>query len=216
MTTPSQRLGSPDRGTASDAVRDYTLPESETRTLTLRAGLLRDETGLLHGDMSALHHRVRQLDLRERTTEKARKSVSELLRELAADRGMAWADIADLVGVSVAAVRKWRTDGGATADNRSRLARLAAFLDALAACGVADPAQWIEIPLPLPEGYMIIPMEIYRRGGEQALLDHACGHGPAEAALDITIPGWRQTRSSDFESYNAPDGRKALRLRPRA
>ena len=52
----------------------------------------------------------------------------ELLRELATDRGMAWADIADLVGVSVAAIRKWRTDGGATADNRARLAFSRRFL----------------------------------------------------------------------------------------
>lgn len=216
MTTTSQRLSSLDRGTASGAVRDYTHPESETKALALRAGSLRDETGLLHGDASALHRQVRQLDLKERTAEKIRRSVPELLRELATDRGMAWADIADLVGVSVAAVRKWRTDGGATADNRSRLARLAAFLDALTACGIADAAQWVEIALPLPEGYTITPIEVYRRGGEQALLDHACGHGEAEGVLDATMPGWRQERASDFEAYDAPDGHKSLRLRPRA
>jgi DNA-binding transcriptional regulator YiaG len=141
MTTISQQQSPLDRATASDAVRDYTHPESETRALALRAGLLRDETEVLHSDVSALHRRARHLDLTERIAKKLRRSVPELLRELATDRGMAWADIADLVGVSVAAVRKWRTDGGATADNRSRLARLAAFLDALTACGVADPAQ---------------------------------------------------------------------------
>lgn len=216
MTTMSQRLSSLDQSTASGTVRDYTHPESETRALALRAGLLRDETGVLHGDVSALHHRARQMDLKERTAEKLRKSVPELLRELAIDRGMAWSDIADLVGVSVAAVRKWRTDGGATADNRSRLARLAAFLDALTACGVADAAQWIEIALPLSEGYTITPIEVYRRGGEQALLDHACGHEPAQKVLDAAMPGWRHDRLSDFNVYDAPDGHKALRLRPRA
>ncbi len=215
MTTTPQRLSSLDQGTASGAVRDYTLPESVTRALALKVGSLRDEAGLLHGDASALHRQVRQLDLKERTAEKVRRSVPELLRELATTRGMAWADIADLVGVSVAAVRKWRTDGGATADNRSRLARLAAFLDALTACGVADAAQWVEIALPLEEGYTITPIEVYRHGGEQALLDYACGHGQAEAVLDATMPGWRQERASDFEVYDAPDGQKALRLRPR-
>jgi transcriptional regulator with XRE-family HTH domain len=215
MTTTPQPLSSLDPGTASGAVRDYTLPESETKALALKVGSLRDETRLLHGDASALHRQVRQLDLEERTAEKVRKSVPELLRELATNRGMAWADIADLVGVSVAAVRKWRTDGGATADNRSRLARLAAFLDALTACGVADAAQWVEIALPLGEGYTITPIEVYRRGGEQALLDYACGHGKAETILDATMPGWRQERASDFDVYDAPDDQKALRLRPR-
>ena len=216
MTTTPPRLSAMDPGTASGAVRDYTLPGSETKALALQMGSLRDRTGLLHGDASALHRQVRQRDLRERAAEKVRRSVPELLRELATDRGMAWADIADLVGVSVAAVRKWRTDGGATADNRSRLARLAAFLDALTACGVADPAQWVEIALPLGEGYTITPIDVYRHGGAQALLDHACGHGQVEAVLDATMPGWRQERASDFDVYDAPDGQKALRLRPQA
>lgn len=215
MTATRQRLSSLNRATASGAVRDYTLTGSETKALALKVGSLLDETGLLHGDASALHRQVRQLDLNDRTTEKVRRSVSELLHELATDRGMAWADIADLVGVSVSAVRKWRTDGGSTADNRSRLARLAAFLDALTDCGVADAVQWIEIALPLEEGYTITPIEVYRHGGEQALLEYACGHGRSEAVLDATMPGWRQERASDFDVYDAPDGQKALRLRRR-
>ncbi len=216
MTTTPQRLSSLDPGTASGAVRDYTLPGSETKAFALRVGSLRDLTGLLHGDTSDPHRQVRQKDLEQRTAKKARGSVSELLHELATDRGMAWADIADLVGVSVSAVRKWRTDGGATADNRSRLARLAAFLDALTDCGVGDAAQWVEIALPLGEDYTITPIEVYRHGGEQALLDYACGHGQAETVLDATMPGWRQDRASNFDVYDAPDGQKALRLRPRA
>ena len=50
MTTASQLGGSFDRGTASEAVRDYTLPESETTALALKVGLARDLVGLLHGD----------------------------------------------------------------------------------------------------------------------------------------------------------------------
>ncbi len=214
MTTTPPRLSSMDPGTASGAVRDYTLAGSETKALALKVGALRDETGLLHGDTSALHRQVRQQDLKARAAEKLRKSVPELLHELATDRGMAWADVADLVGVSVSAVRKWRTDGGATGDNRSRLARLAAFLDALTDC-VADAAQWMEMALPLEQGYTIKAFEVYRRGGEQELLEYACGHGQAEAVLDATMPGWRQDRASDFDVYDAPDGQKALRLRPR-
>ncbi|MGH3871517.1 MAG: hypothetical protein ACRDSR_08405 [Pseudonocardiaceae bacterium] len=130
-------------------------------------GSLRDETGLLHGDVrSAPHRQIRQLGLKNRTAEKVRRNVPELLYELATDRGMAWAGIADLVGVSVSAVRTWRTDGGATGDNRFRLARLAAFLDALTDCGVADAAQWVEIALPLGKGYTITPLEVYRHGGQ--------------------------------------------------
>ncbi|MCA1671402.1 MAG: helix-turn-helix transcriptional regulator [Actinobacteria bacterium] len=212
MTVSAEHPVARDRVTASEAVRDYTLPESETRALALRVASLRDETGLLHGDASALHHETREIDLKKRTTGKARNSVRQLLHELAVERGMAWADIADLVGVSVAAVRKWRTDGGATPDNRDRLARLAAFLDGLEDCGVADAAQWAEIALPLPAGYTITPLDVYRHGGEQELLDFACGHGTAETAADSAVPGWRQERASDFEVYDAADGHRALRM----
>ncbi len=214
--TMTNRVASPDSGTASEAIADYSQPESETRALALEAASLRDETGVLHDDTRAPHHRARRMDMKQRTAQKARSSVPRLLHELATERGMAWADIADLVGVSVAAVRKWRTDGAATADNRARLARLAAFLDALTECGVADAAQWIEIALPLPDGYTITPLEVYRRGGEQALLDYACLQSDAEAVLDSTMPAWRAKRASDFEAYDAPDGQKALRLRQRA
>lgn len=213
MITPTQPVPNAEQGTASDAVRDYAIPRSETRALALQAASLRGEVGLLRDDTSALHHRARNMDMKDRTASKARSSVADLLRELAVDRGMAWADIADLVGVSVAAVRKWRTAGGATPDNRSRLARLAAFLDTLVDCGVADPAQWVEITLPLPDGYTITPLDVYRRGGEQALLDYACLHIPAEAVLDATMPRWREEWASDFEVHEVPDGHKALRLR---
>lgn len=203
------------RGTASDAVR-YARPEPATAALALEMGWRRDRAGVLYDDLKALHRQALQRDLEERTARKARRSVPELLRDLAVDRGMAWADIADLVGVSVAAVRKWRSEGGATADNRSRLARLAAFLDALTDCGVADAAQWMEIALPLREGYTITPIEVYQHDGELALLDFASapeGQADAETVLDATMPGWRQERASDFEVYDAPEGQKALRLR---
>lgn len=205
------------RGTASDAVR-YAPPQRATTALALLETGRRDRTGVPYDDLKASHRQARQRDLDERTARKGRRSVPELLRDLAVDRGMAWADIADLVGVSVAAVRKWRRDGGATADNRSRLARLAAFLDALTHCGVADAAQWMEITLPLPEGYTITPIEVYQHNGALALLDFACapqGQAEAETVLDTTMPGWRQERASDFEVYDAPDGQKALRLRRR-
>lgn len=212
--TMTQRVAFPGRRTASGAVRDYARPESATTALALDMWWLRDKVTLLPGHATGLPLRTSQLDMR--TARKVRRSVPELLSELSVDRGMAWADIADLVDVSVAAIRKWRTDGGATADSRLRLARLAAFLDALTDCGVADAAQWVEIALPLPEGYTITPVEVYRqRGGEQALLGYACGHDHVESVLDATMPGWRQGRASDFEAYDAPDGHKALRVRRR-
>ena len=65
--------------------------------------------------------------LDERAAAKVRHGVPSLLKELAVERGMAWADVARLAGVGVGTVRKWRTDGSGSAESKLSLARLAAL-----------------------------------------------------------------------------------------
>lgn len=152
-------------------------------------------------------------DLKERAAVKARKGVSGLLEELAFERGLSWSDIARLVGISISAVRKWRTGGHATPDNRKELARLAGFLDLLGEFGIEDPASWMEITMDLPAGYYIRPVELYLSSHRAELLEIAREHRDAAQVLDGIDPAWRDSERSILEVYTAPDGLPALRFR---
>src|SRR6266540_5224401 len=94
-------------GTSAGGVSEYApSPPNETRALSLRADYLRTEADILGGEVQELHGEVREHDLIDRTLEKTKKSVARLLDELAGDRGMGWSDIAEVLGVSVSAIRK--------------------------------------------------------------------------------------------------------------
>ena len=204
-----------DQGTAGSAVTGYQPAEPATAESTLlaqQAGWLRSRADALGQDVASVHEEARNYDLDQRAAAKGRRGVPTLLTELAVDRGMAWADIARLGGVSVSALRKWRSSGSASAEHRLALACLAAFLDLLAESAIEDPAQWMEMRLPLPAGYVITPIDLYQRGARSGLLEYASGRRTAEQILDQVDASWRDGRS-DFESYDAPDGAKAIRIR---
>lgn len=175
--------------------------------------LERDLRRFLYQDAVASHQHGLEEDLRRRTVTKARADVPGLLVELAEQRGLAWATIASVVGVSVSALRKWRHGGKATADNRRALAQLAALLDLMDEYQVNDPASWLEMPLPLGAGHRVRPLDLYRGGHITGLLELASGreNDPARV-LDHVRPGWRDQRS-EWEVVDAPDGVKAIQRR---
>lgn len=184
-----------------------------TRALSIDASWLRTRADLLLDDVRGLHERTRSLDLDDRAFAKATgSSVPELLDELTATRGMSWSDVAAATRVSVSAVRKWRKGGAATADNRNSLGRIAALLDVLDECAVADPAQWMEIRLPLPEGYSIRPLDLYVAGHLAAIIEIAEQRQDAPHVLDQYTPGWRDARSDYTVAVDA-DGERSIRKR---
>lgn len=202
-------------GTAAGGVADYTAASTRdtTRAASLRVDYLRTNVDSLGGEVQELHGEAREADLRARAFEKGRSSVSSLLEELAYDRGLGWSDIASLVGVSVSAVRKWRNGGDASPERRAVLARLAAFLDVIEDKGlVEDPARWMEMKLPLPSGYSIRPIDLYRAGHATALIDLAEQRRSVEHVLDDVRPSWRDARSQ-LEVFEDSDGQRSLRLR---
>jgi len=170
-------------------------------TVDAAASILRDH-----------HHDAQNYDLDQRVAVKSRQAVPNLLAELAAERGLAWSFIARLVGVSVAAVRKWRHEGGATPGSREQLARIAGFLDLLSELGVEDPAQWMEMRLPLGVGFNVTATDLYLKGAYAGLLDFASSRSSAEALMDEVDAAWRSARSA-FETYDDHDGQKSTRLR---
>lgn len=168
---------------------------------------------MLGGEVQELHGAVREHDLADRTLEKSKKSVANLLEELAGDRGMGWSDIAEVVGVSVSAVRKWRKGGVASPESRSKLARIAALLDVLEEKGIIeDPAAWMEMNFTLEPGYFIRPLDLYLEGHITELIELAEQRQTTAQVLDQVRPNWRQSRS-DFEVYLDVDGERSIRRR---
>ena len=201
-------------GASAGGVSDYaqSAPNS-TRALSLGADYLRTQMDMLGGEIQELHGEARELDLTDRTFEKTKKSVSGLLEELASVRGMDWSDIAEVVGVSISAIRKWRKGGDASPESRSKLARIAALLDVLEEKGlVQDPAAWMEMDLPLDSGYFIRPLDLYLEGHVLALIDLAEQRQTVAQVLDQVRPNWRTNRS-DFEVFVDTDGQRSIRRR---
>lgn len=134
-----------------------------------------------------------------------------LLEELAEARGMSWTDIAAAAGVSISALRKWRKGKPLTAASLLALARTAALLDVLENKGVAEPASWMEMPLPLPSGYSIRPIDLYAQGCGEGILDLAEPHdsGEIQVVLDRIAPAWREERS-DYEVFTDTDGQRSM------
>ncbi len=202
-------------------IRSYSPTQESTSSAVIHPiRVLRSETGTarvvadqLGGAIAELDNKVIDQDLRTRSAIKAKLSVPSLLQELATERGMAWSDIARLVGVSVSAVRKWRSGGDAAPEKRWHLARLAAFLDLLSESAVEDPVGWMEMNLSLPEGYSVRPVDLYRDGHAIPLLEIAGMKRDPQAVMDQLDPTWRDTRRSDFELFTASDGQLALRER---
>jgi transcriptional regulator with XRE-family HTH domain len=201
-------------GTSAGGVSDYApSAPSETRALSLRADYLRTEVEMLGGEVQELHGEIRERDLTDRTLEKSKKSVAKLLEELAGDRGMGWSDIAEVVGVSISAVRKWRKGGVASPESRSKLARIAGLLDVLEEKGlIEDPAAWMEMDFSLEAGYFIRPLDLYLEGHVTELIELAEQRQTTAQVLDQVRPNWRQSRSG-FEVFLDADGERSIRQR---
>lgn len=200
-------------GTAAGGVTDYDTITSATRALSLRADWLRTDVDRNSSEMHEVHSEIRELDLNDRTLTKGKKSVADLLEELSFERGMGWSDIAEVVGVSISAIRKWRKGYDASPESRTKLARIAAMLDVLdEKVKVADPAQWLEMDLPLGPGFFIRPLDLYLQGHVAAIIDLAEERKFMHEVLDEVSPDWRTSRS-DFEVFADTDGERSIRKR---
>jgi hypothetical protein len=186
------------------------LPEiSKTLTsLTNEVAGIRDNARFLHEDAQDLHHAVQVEDLNARTSLKARAGVQDLLQEIAR-RGFAWSTIAELVGVSVPALRKWRAGDGVSGENRREVARLAALCEWLDEYMITDVASWFEVPL--ADEVRVTPASLYKGGRVDLVLDYAAQRLGPERVLDEYEPGWRDALRNRFEVFEAGDGNLSLR-----
>ncbi len=196
--------------TAAESVAVPSLPPATAQQLIPRVSNLRVRADAVNSTAAFLHHEVYSLHLGERTAALEHKSVQSLIESLA-DKGLAWSDMASMLGVSVPAIRKWRQGEGATPANRNAVAQLAALLDVLdTQLMIEDPAAWLEIPL---AGTRTTLADIYVAGRLDLILDYAIGWlRPADKLLDAFAPGWRATEAKkEFETFVAGDGQLGIR-----
>lgn len=169
-----------------------------------------EECMLKWGARLAVMRARRKLD--ERTAAKARAEALVLLEELSTDRGFSWSDIARLCGVSVSAVRKWRSGETPSPERRRDLARLAAFVDLLDEIApIADPATWMLMRL--VDRHTVTAAHLYLDGRSNDLLEHAQGHLGVNDLLDRWNPDWRSSTQSDWQVVVASDGHRSITRR---
>ena len=207
-----QRLLTGDRTRADSAASSEIATPTRTSQdeLAAEAGHLRNVTRLLSEDVADTHLKALKLQLEARTDEAAKRSVGDLLSEVA-DLGISWREIARLVGVTVPAVRKWRRGEPATGVHRRSIARLIAFVHVLRSDHlVQDVESWLEMPLSTSS---MTGLDIYALGRWELLLAHAADHMTSDDVLDSLEPDWRTGIDERFEVFTAEDGEHGVRLR---
>jgi transcriptional regulator with XRE-family HTH domain len=157
---------------------------------------LRDRATDLHAVVADGHHAARHEELNQRTLAIALQDPHDLVTELA-DRGLSWATIARLVGVSSTAVRKWRRGEPISGESRRKLASAVAFLDLIASAlsPLEDACSWLEMPL--ADGATVTAADIYAGGGADILLDWAGGRLSPDEMLDAFDRDWRSHFAAD-------------------
>ncbi|MGB7982950.1 MAG: hypothetical protein WCF36_19375 [Candidatus Nanopelagicales bacterium] len=214
MTVTPKLTGGQPTGSLAGAVSEYPPSTvSQTRSLSLDADYARTVHDMRGGEVRERQGEAREQYMADHTREKAAKSVAELLEDLTTGRGMGWSDIAEVLGVSISAIRKWRKGGDASPESRIKLARFAALLDVLEEkAPIADPAGWMELDLPIAAGFFIRPLDLYLEGHIDALIGLAERRLEAPQVLDRVRPNWREARS-DFEAFLDVDGERSVRRR---
>src|SRR3954462_15771801 len=121
---------------APDQTRTPQIRELDLFELRAASAEIRDQAAQLSNRADALHNDVQRADLDRRALALQQSDPADLLMALGADLGMPWSLVAELVGVSPTAVRKWRRGGTLTPESRFRLARIVAFCQMI---GELDP-----------------------------------------------------------------------------
>lgn len=196
--------------TNSTGVDEKNGPDQTVASLTREYGLLRDKTSMLTESVSDGHRLARNLTLGMLAREHARRAVPDLLQHLSMNVGLAWSDIARVVGVSVQSLRKWRQGSPATGENRLALARLVASIDALEEALIDDPGGWLEVPV--APGGSLRHIDLLTEDRVDLLLDLAQLRVSPEAVMEELDPGWR-LHQPEHEVFRAEDGGLSIRIR---
>lgn len=152
----------------------------------------RELARLDHEDSVAAHHVVRAELLDELTDDLVGVSVLDHLAELRR-HGLLWSTVAEIVGVTDAAIRKWRRGEPIDTRHRIRVSRLVAlnrlYTSYAAEEGPTAFAEWLSKPI--VRQFTAAPIQILalnrdaESGELQALLDWMLAHSDSERAEDL-------------------------------
>ncbi len=172
------------------------------------ASRIRDDAQALHVDATGAWLQLRLADLDERTAAAALRAPHDLLRDLSRDRGLSWASIARLAGVTPTAIRKWRRGEPITAENRRALARIVALLGTIGdlSSPLEEPSTWLEMPI--SDAATLTPSDLFVAGRADLLVQLATGRVRAHAVLEAFDADWRTRYAADerFDVRPATDG----------
>jgi transcriptional regulator with XRE-family HTH domain len=206
--------GDDDRGTAGTGITLQPMPTTTRSTallLTEDAHDLRNRVRNLGFDVGQTHQKTYQHEWQVLTQQRALSSAGTMLSELA-DLGFSWRDIARMVGVSVAAIQKWRKGENVTGPNRHKLATLLAACDFIIVHFHAeDVAQWFETPI--IDGAPITPIDIWSEGNYLVLFEYATQQMTPDQAMNEFRPDWRESFRSNWETFEAADGNLSIRAK---
>lgn len=186
-------------------------------SLAARAGRLRDEVQLTHGEVEGLHREAQLAALDERTMILALNEPMELLDKLANDWGLSWSTVARLVRVSDTAIRKWRRGEPITAENRRRLARISALLEMLHdRFPVREPASWMEMRV--AEDATVTATDLYSHGRADLIFELAGARMSPHEVLERFDQRWRTKYAVDdrFTVVEGPDNQPVIVQRRRS
>lgn len=191
------------------------LPETQrSAQLVDRSDVLHRRVRNLHEDSAQVRRDALMYDLEARQHDVAAKGGAVLLGR-AGEAGLAWRDVARIVGVTVPAVQKWRKGEGISGPKRLTLARLVALMDVLEANFIHEPASWLEMPI--RDGVGLSRLDLLAAGRfDLVLLLIADDAVPVEIdqVLDEYDSEWRSRYVDDaFESFIAADGNMSIRSR---
>lgn len=210
MAETTELSGARATASGSDTIRVPEVASPTFASLTYRAALLRDRAEAVNADAMNLHQEAQTRLLDERSALVALQEATQLLSYLSDDVGLSWASIGRMVGVTDAAVRKWRRGESIGPENRRRLARAAAFFELLAGFPVGDRASWIEMRV--SDDATLTPLELYVEGRVDLLFDFVSRRQSPHEVLDAFDANWRLTyaRDATFAVVRAPDGEPAI------
>src|SRR5437588_6407263 len=176
-----------------------------------------------HQEALSYHHGTRTEFLEDLIEELRDVSVQDVLAELRGV-GLLWSVVAEVVGVTDAAIRKWRRGDSIDATHRQRLARLAAFGRLYAAYAVPPSAtgfaEWLDSRIVTRFSATPLQLMVLNRNSDtrefQPLLDWMLDHSDrehGEVLLDRYLgSGWRDDAKEEqrFRIVTNSDGERIL------
>lgn len=184
----------------------------EPEALVADTAELRDASNATTSQATEMHHTAEELHLAQLTRQLEGTAPVDLLDALADEMLFPWSLLAQVVGVSPTAVRKWRRGETVSPAHHHRLAEFLAFCRTLRNRDprIDDVPHWLEMPVDARTD--VNRLDLFLAGARTGLLDLASGRRTGEDLLDETTAGWRERAAGlrRFDVIRHEDGSASI------